>query len=101
MCSNSCQILYHSSSTHQLFHIKYFLSWPPRSLWGLKPPPLVLAPASADSDFVNYANQPTAKLLKAGTEAMSIKFDYKPDNHQLESNQRKFHCNLCTLNRVP
>jgi hypothetical protein len=96
MCSNSfakfsiIQAQLNSSSTSSAF----ILGLQDNS--GGSSPPFVLAPASADSDFMNYSDQPTAKLLKAGTSAMSIKFDYKPDNHQLESNQRKFPCNLCT-----
>ena len=38
-------------------------------------PHFALAPAFANPDVLNYSDQSAAKLFKAGTEALSIKFD--------------------------
>jgi hypothetical protein len=45
-------------------------------------PHFALAPAFANPDVLNYSEQAAAKLFKSGTEALSIKFDCKPDNLQ-------------------
>ena len=46
-------------------------------------PHFALAPAFANPDVLNNSDLSAAKLLKAGIEALSIKFDCKPDNLQL------------------
>jgi hypothetical protein len=48
-----------------------------------------LAPACAYPDVLNYSDQSAAKLFKAGTDALSIKFDCKPDNLQLFLDQAR------------
>ena len=57
-------------------------------------PHFALAPAFANPDVLNYSDQSAAKLFKSGTEALSIKFDCKPDNLQLFLDQarRQVHC---------
>ncbi len=52
-------------------------------------PHFALAPAFAYPDVLNYSDQSAAKLFKAGTEALSIKFDCKPDNLQLFLDQTR------------
>ena len=52
-------------------------------------PHFALAPAFANPDVLNYSDQSAAKLFKAGTEALSIKFDCKPDNLQLFLDQAR------------
>jgi hypothetical protein len=43
-------------------------------------PHSALAPALANPDILIDSDQSAAKLFKAGTDALSIKFDCKPDN---------------------
>ncbi|KAI2490790.1 hypothetical protein MHU86_23788 [Fragilaria crotonensis] len=52
-------------------------------------PHFALAPAFANPDVLNYSEQAAAKLFKSGTEALSIKFDCKPDNLQLFLDQTR------------
>ena len=52
-------------------------------------PHFALAPAFANPDVLDYSDQSAAKLFKAGTEALSIKFDCKPDNLQLFLDQAR------------
>ena len=52
-------------------------------------PHFALAPAFANPDVLNYSDQSAAKLFKTGTEALSIKFDCKPDNLQLFLDQAR------------
>ena len=52
-------------------------------------PHFALAPAFANPDVLDYSDQSAAKLFKAGTDALSIKFDCKPDNLQLFLDQAR------------
>jgi hypothetical protein len=52
-------------------------------------PHFALAPAFANPDVLNYSEQSAAKLFKAGTDPLSIKFDCKPDNLQLFLDQAR------------